>query len=137
MLFLFLIFFISNLSIFLKSSNIVITGRLEICCFHLSHIWEAGHGWVQIFWLSELIKYPISPSLLKCYVMFMEYLRIVEDGFYFRGIILLTCFTVICLIFIMLSSIHRYVKYVEGNHCIAPFSIFNHCFINFALQGFQ
>ena len=54
-LFLFLIFFIlriSNLSIYLKSSKIVITGRPDICPFQWSHIWDTGHGWVHVFWLS-------------------------------------------------------------------------------------
>ena len=121
--------------------------KSEICRFQLSHIWDARHGWVQVFWLSQFIKHPISPSLLKSHIMFLESLRIVEDGFYFRDITLLTCpkkvtlglkvFTVNCLIFIMLSSIYRYVTYIEGNHCITPFSIFNHCFINFARWYFQ
>ena len=125
----------------------MITVRSEIRGFQLSHIWNTGHGWVQVFPLSQFIKYPISPSLLKIFIMFIEYLRIVEDGFYFRGIILLTCpkkgtlgmylFKINCLVFIMLSSICRYVKYIEGNHSIGPFSIFEHCFINFALQCFK
>ena len=137
--FFFFVFYwkIFNLSIFLKSVNIV---KSEICLFQLSHIWDASHGRVQVFWLSQFIKHPISPSLLKSDIMFVESLRIVEDGFYFRDITLLTCpkkvtlglkvFKVNCLIFIKLSSIYRYVTYIEGNHCITPFSIFSHCFIN-------
>ena len=136
----------SDLSIFLKSSNIVITGRPEICGFQLFNICYIGRGWIQVFWLSKFTKYLIYSSLLKRLMMFTKHLRIVEDVFYFSGIILLTCpkkvtlglkiFTVNCLIFILLSSTYRYVKYIEQNHCISPFSIFNHCFINLALQYF-
>ena len=73
--------------------------------------------------------------------------RIVEDRFYFRGIILLTCrkkgtlgmnvLTVNCLIFIIMSSIYRYVKYIKRNHCVAPFLIFNHCFIDLHCNVFS
>ena len=91
--FFFLFFYtkILNILIFLKLSSIVISRRPEICCFQLFHIWDAGHEWVKDFWLSQSIKYPISPSSLKCFIMFIGYLRIVDYGFYFRGIILLTC----------------------------------------------
>ena len=80
--------------------------------------------------------------------MFIEHLKIAEDGFYFRGLILLTCLkkrdTGHVGFHGKLSNFHnivkyvqRYVKYIEGNHCIVPFSIFKHCFINFELQYFQ
>lgn len=101
----------------------MITITPEICSFQQSHIWDAGHRQVQAFWVSQSIKHPISPSLLKCYIMFMEYLRIIENGFSFRDIILLTSpkkgtlhmrvFTVNLLLFIMLSSIYRYLKYIK------------------------
>ena len=58
------------------------------------------------------IQFPFS--FLKCYIMFMEYLRIFEDRIYFSGIILLACpkkgtldmkvSTVSCLIFAILLS---------------------------------
>ena len=73
-IFLFFYWEISNLSIFLKSS-IVITGNPEIHSIQLSHISDAGHGWVQIFWFSKFLKHPIFFSSLKCYIMFIEYLR--------------------------------------------------------------
>lgn len=93
-LLLFRVFFywkISKLCIFLKSSSIVIIESPELRCFQLSHICYAGYGWVQVFWLSQFKKYFPSPLLLKCYTMFFEYLRIIEDDFYFKGMILLTC----------------------------------------------
>ena len=69
----------------------MITGRQESFLFERSHIWTAGHRMGTGLLVITIYKIPYYTFIIKMLYQVYGVLKIVEDRFYFRGIILLTC----------------------------------------------